>query len=106
MAKRKSVKLRRIETLRTIPPGKGARTGSKTLFGRIQAMMDEKDGNGEIIRDACANAYVNAMKNGSFVHAKEMFDREEGKVPTRLANADGENMKMYIGMPTEGDNAP
>jgi hypothetical protein len=46
------------------------------------------------------------MKAGSFAHIKEYIDREEGKVPSRIAGANGESIKTYIGLPVEGDDAP
>lgn len=56
--------------------------------------------------DKVAEAFVRAMEAGSYVHMKEYIDREEGKVPTRIADADGSNLKMYVNMPTDGDEAP
>lgn len=53
-----------------------------------------------------AEAYVEQMESGSFAHSKEIIDREEGKVPTRLADADGTPLKQFIGLPTEGADAP
>lgn len=81
----------------------------KTLMGRVREILRQKskfkDGNTQL--DDVAEAFVMAMMSGSFVHLKEYIDREEGKIPTRLADAEGGNLKLYVGMPTDGDpNAP
>jgi hypothetical protein len=39
-----------------------------------------------------ARTYIEAMNKGSFQHLKEYIDRESGKVPDRVANADGSNI--------------
>lgn len=80
----------------------------KTLFNRIVQRLAERsvkaDGSANSRLDDVADAYVMAMEAGSFVHIKEVVDRQEGKVPNRIAGADGENLKLYIGMPV-GDAA-
>lgn len=81
------------------------------LLSRIQTKLREaskkKEGitNQQRVDDA-AEAFVMAMEGGSFIHMKEMLDREEGRVATRVANADGTPIKMYMGMPVDGDQAP
>ena len=86
------------------PKGGRPRT---TVYGAIQKMLDRKSPTGKgTRRDDVAEGFVKAMEGGSFVHAKEIIDREEGKVPNRIAGADGENIKLYAGMPLEGEEAP
>jgi hypothetical protein len=41
-----------------------------------------------------AKTYIDAMNKGSFQHLKEYIDRESGKVPDRVANADGSNLPL------------
>jgi hypothetical protein len=82
----------------------------KRLLTRIKEILNEKsklpDGRRSTRFDDCAEAFVNAMEQGSFIHMKEFIDRQEGKVPNRVADADGGKIKMYIGVPLEGDEAP
>lgn len=83
------------------PPG-------KRLLTRIREMLQErslkKDGRYNERFDDVANAFVAMMEKGSFIHAKEFIDREEGKVPNRLAGSDGKNLKLYVGMPVDDDD--
>lgn len=53
--------------------------------------------------DDAAEAYVRQLEAGSFIHFKELIDREEGKVPNRIAGADGDNVKVYVGVPLDDD---
>lgn len=90
-------------------PGNPGGKPRKTLMGRVRQILKMKSrmvpGNTRL--DDVAEAFVMAMTSGSFVHLKEYIDREEGKVPTRLADAEGGNLKLYVGMPTDDDpNAP
>lgn len=85
---------------------KGRPTG-KTLYTMIREKLEEVvEEGGKTMLEVCASAYIRQMKKGSFVHHKEIMDRQDGKIPTRVANADGENLKMYVGMPIDGDEAP
>lgn len=82
--------------------------GYPSLLTRIKKILKQRSTrfpNG-VRADDVAEAYIRAMEQGSFVHLKEFIDREEGKVPTRIADADGGKMKAYVGMPLEGDQAP
>jgi hypothetical protein len=82
----------------------------KTLLTRIKEILNEKslrtDGRYNFRFDDCAEAFVRAMEAGSFIHMKEFIDRQEGKVPQRIADADGNKIKLYVGVPLEGDEAP
>jgi hypothetical protein len=73
---------------------------------KVLAMPSTKAGKGPSRLDVAAEAYVEAMEAGSFVHLKEVLDRQEGKVPTRVGNADGTNLKGYVGIPVDGEGAP
>jgi hypothetical protein len=53
------------------------------------------------VMDSAAQGFVNMMIGGNFAHLKEYLDRENGKVPTRVADAEGKSMKMYVGVPTD-----
>lgn len=89
-----------------------ARAKGKTLMSRVREIMKMPSNRNGAPRgwtrfDDCSNAFVMAMETGSFVHMKEFIDREEGKVPTRLSDADGGNLKLYVGMPIdEAEGAP
>lgn len=82
----------------------------KRLLTRIKEILNERskkpDGRRNTRFDDCAEAFVTAMEAGSFIHVKEFIDRQEGKVPTRVADADGNKLKMYVGIPVDGPDAP
>jgi len=85
-------------------PGKTLLEGVREALCKVTSRNPDGTYNTEF--DAAVNAFVQQLKNGSFVHTKEYIDREEGKVPTRVANADGSNLKPYIGLPVDGPSAP
>jgi len=66
------------------------RPRGKTLLTRIQELLDEGD------REKAAKAFIAQMKRGSFKHINEIIIREEGKVPDRIAGADGGNVVIEI----------
>jgi hypothetical protein len=68
----------------------GGRPKGRTLLKTIRDLLYER-GDPEAL-EKIANGYIDAMKRGSFPHLKEFIDREEGKVPDRVANADGSNL--------------
>ncbi len=84
-----------------------ANKGKQTLLARVREMLRErcKNSDGKTVTrfDLAADAFIQAMTNGSFHHLKEFIEREEGKVPVRHAGADGETLKMYVGMPVEDE---
>jgi hypothetical protein len=93
----------------TKPVGRRARGyNGVTLLQRIRDLLRERSLNENSRYDSrfdeIANAYVRAMEAGSFVHLKEFIDREMGKVPTRVADADGKNLKMYAALPIKDDD--
>ena len=85
----------------------GGRPPGKTILTRIKEMLLERAPKNDIgattRQDVVAHAYIRAMEGGSFPHFKEIFEREEGKVPNKIANADGTNIKAYMGMPIDDD---
>lgn len=91
-------------------PKNNGRKPGRTLLSRVKEVLTETSrtpgGRYNTRFDDCADAYVKQMEKGSFIHLKEYIDREEGKVPNRLANADGKNIKQYVGMPIDGEDAP
>jgi predicted ATPase len=56
----------------------------------LMAKADEKE------LEAAAKAFVGAIKRGSFQHAREYIEREEGKVPDRHAGADGSDIVIRV----------
>jgi hypothetical protein len=90
-------------------PQKVARRSRKTFMNYVREILMEPsrmpDGTYNTRLEDAANAYAQFMERGSFIHSKEFIDREEGKVPSRIADAEGNNIKLYIGMPT-ADNDP
>lgn len=100
------------ENLVPIPKGTvlnpvGACPG-KRLITRVKELLCERsklpNGEANTRFDDVANVFVQQMESGSFVHMKEYIDREEGKVPTRLSDAEGKNIKLYVGMPVSDDD--
>lgn len=75
----------------------------RTLWREIRALLQKKN-----IRKKAARAYVRQMTRGTnFAYMKEVLDRQEGKVPNRFADAEGQSIKTYVvGMPIEGPDAP
>lgn len=82
----------------------------KRLLTRIREVLKERSTNprkkGRTRFDDVAEAFVKEMEKGTFIHTKEFIDREEGKVPTTVQNPDGSNIKMYVGVPIDGEDAP
>lgn len=88
------------------PPGKKLMTRIREMLGDLSKIRSKnKDGTPNYRFDDVANSFVEKMEEGSFIHTKEYIDREEGKVPTRHADADGKTLKLYVGMPVD-DNDP
>jgi hypothetical protein len=86
-----------------------AKSGKK-LLTRVKELMNERsrlpNGQYNYRFDDVANAIVTAMEKGYWPAIQHFIDREEGKVANRVAGADGQNLKMYIALPTEGELAP
>lgn len=101
----KTFKFAKAKTADQLTP---KRHRANTLYGRIRSILSDKrtDGKPGTRLDAAADAYVSQMESGSFIHLKEIIDRQEGKIPNRIANADGTNLKAYIGIPVDGPDAP
>jgi hypothetical protein len=70
-------------------PNPSGRPRGKTLLTIIRQKLKARGESEEV-----AEAYITAMKGGSFAHLKEYIEREEGKVPDRIANADGSNITL------------
>lgn len=92
---------------RYAPPTKKVQAAPKTFLDHVKKLLGEKSRkeNGDYntrLHDA-ADAYAKMMESGSFVHVKEFIDREEGKVPSRISDAEGKNLKLYIGMPIDDE---
>ena len=81
-----------------------------TITTRVKQLMNErskdKDGKWRYRFDHVAEMFAKKLEEGDFNFVREFMNRLEGRVPQRLANADGTNIKMYDNMPTEGEQAP
>jgi hypothetical protein len=88
---------------------KGIRPPGPTVLTQIKALLEQKDPDDEKGRTyghSVAMALIKQAKNGSFIHTKEIIDRQEGKVAQKVEVSDGTDTKMYINVPVEGDEAP
>ena len=79
-----------------------------SLYQRVRHILRQPrlDGGHGTRLDAAAEAYVRMMEQGSFIHLNAFIERQEGKVPTRIADADGNSIKLYAGVPIDGEQAP
>lgn len=59
-------------------PGSKGRPRGPTLYGVVQELLNEKDGKR---RRKAGEAFLDALESGSYQHAKELIEREEGSVP-------------------------
>ncbi len=78
----------------------GGRPKGTSLFDAIQRELVKENGDDKVLR-AAAKAYAKMLKSGSFNHAKEVMERQDGAVsgeltvkvvfvkPTPPADADG-----------------
>lgn len=48
---------------------------------------------------AVAQSFIDMAKSGSYVHAKEIIEREDGKVSSSVIINDGSDTKLYINVP-------
>ena len=84
------------------PPGPTVLTQIKALL----ELKDPDDEKGRTYGHSVAMALIKQAKNGSFIHTKEIIDRQEGKVAQKVEVNDGTDTKMYINVPVDGDEAP
>jgi hypothetical protein len=68
----------------------GGRPRGRTLYAVLHEILED-----DAELEEVARAFLAQMKKGSFPHLKEVIDREEGKVPDRVANADGSNVDQH-----------
>lgn len=99
------------------PGGPGGLPG-KRLLTRVRELLSvtkmnpdgtvklNEDGTPQTDFDRAAKAYIKAMCKGSFVHLKEFIDREEGRVPHVISGLEENQIKVYVGLPVEGEEAP
>jgi hypothetical protein len=71
----------------------GGRPKGESLLSEIRDLLHGKGGKR---RRAAAEAFLDQLDRGSLAHAKEIIEREEGKVPDRLAGADGEAIVVKV----------
>jgi hypothetical protein len=76
-------------------PGQSGNPDGRPHGRTLMAVIREKlKGADQKRLEEVAESFINAMKTGSFQHFKEYIEREEGKVPDRIANADGSNIEL------------
>jgi hypothetical protein len=80
------------------PGGPGRPQGSIDIWARIRrelmALETEGEGKGKERADLIALQFVKDAMNGRWQQVQELINREEGKIPDRLANADGTNIEL------------
>lgn len=79
-------------------PGRSGNPAGRPKHKTLMEAIREKllaEGANPSIEDIAAK-YITAMNKGSFQHLKEYIDREQGKVPDRVANADGSNVRFDL----------
>ncbi len=77
------------------PPG-------ESLTTKINRVLDEPDAEHGTKADALISMAIRAAENGDFKFFKEIIDRRDGKVPDRIANADGTNV-VLLPIKLDGD---
>lgn len=85
----------------TAAKGKGRPLGSISIWARIQRELRKRiteDGplQGKRRADAVAKAFVDEAMAGKWPQLKELIDREQGKVPERVADANGEPITFTL----------
>jgi hypothetical protein len=75
--------------------------GSLGIWNRIRKQLLEKiqqegEHKGKELADLVAKSFVRDLLKGKWPQTKELLDREEGKVPDRIANADGGELKIIV----------
>jgi hypothetical protein len=80
-------------------PGKSGnplgRAKGPTLMTLIRKRLKKPIQGGTDLKGV-ADAFIAAMASGSFQHLKEYIDREEGKVPDRIAGPDGGDLAVKV----------
>lgn len=71
----------------------GGRPKGRTLLSVVREILAKE---GEKGLTAAARGYAKQMKRGNFAHLKEYIEREEGKVPDRIAGVEGEPVVIKI----------
>ena len=92
-----SGKAKRLKNLKNFPKGvsgnPAGRPPGESLTTKLRRVLDEPEGNGTKA-DKLIEMAVQAARGGDFRYFSEIFDRIDGKVPDRMANADGSNVQF------------
>lgn len=80
--------------------GGGRPKGSIDIWARIRNELKAKVAQGQYAGEEYANlvakSFVKQLLKGKWPQTKELIDREEGKVPERLADANGNNIIIKV----------
>jgi hypothetical protein len=72
------------------------RPKGESLTTKIRRVLDEPDRKHGTKADALIAEAVKRARRGDFRFFKELIDRRDGKVPDRLAGADGEKLTVEV----------
>lgn len=76
-----------------------ARAEARTLWWMIQKKLQSKTSVGITKQEAIAEAFIEQGMIGSFAHAREIIERQDGKVPSKVSPESVPTIKLYMGMP-------
>lgn len=85
---------------RPFPKGNRAnpkgRPKGESLTTKLRRVLDEPDEENGTKADKLINAAVDAAGAGDVRYFKEIFERIEGKIPDRVANASGDELVIKV----------
>mgnify|MGYP001466806678 CR=1 FL=1 len=95
-----------VQAQRTSNPTEGAghpkgKTLMRAINEELAKIINTKTGMTRV--EEVAREFVDQAAKGSFAHAKEIMDRQDGRPATRVEGSDGKPLKLYIGMPVDDD---
>lgn len=118
VAKKKNYRKPKIKSGRPVPKGftpakpgevrnpKGCPKGL-TVLQEIKQLLKKRIGkqgktfDARTYARAVAQSFLDMARTGSFVHAKEIIEREDGKVSSQMIINDGSDTKLYINIPED-----
>ncbi len=74
----------------------GGRVKGESITARLRRILDSEAKPGLPFAEQLAKAMVTEACKGKFPFAKEILDRLEGKVPDRIAGADGDALTITL----------
>lgn len=83
-------------------PNPNGRPKGKTLTEMLRLLLDkvgEEARDGETYTERIAKVFVHEALKGKFPFAKEIIDRIDGKVPDRIADAEGKTINVILRVP-------